>query len=135
MTVTEFDTQVCQLDACAKGESCATEALPETLYASADALAGQLINTPAFEDYLRKDRALRTDETARQLREQIRMGEAEFAFVAVDALETRLDTLAVTQDFETSQQAARSLFAAVERAISAAAGLAFAENARPAGFS
>lgn len=124
-------SKVCQLETCAKGEGCVTADLPEALYAAADALAYQVMDTPVFQDYLRKDHAVRTDEQVRALREQIRIAN----WSEQDALEARLDSLDVMQAFETSLEASRSLFATVERVISAAAGLPFAENARPAGFS
>lgn len=123
-----FDhAQTCSID------HAAGVSLPEDVQESSDALACLLTDLPEFQNYLRLDRAVRLDETVSSLRAQL--SDARLSLQEQEALEKRLEALPLLQEYRRSQQAVRDAFAAVETVISQAAGLSFAENARPAGFS
>lgn len=114
-------------------------AVPEIVTDAAEKLACLLTDTVEFQNFVRLARAVRLDVEVNTLMERIR--ESAGAPVAAIAgahdqpdqvdLEDQLEMLPVVLEYRKAESAVRELFQAVDREVSAAAGVAFAENGKP----
>jgi cell fate (sporulation/competence/biofilm development) regulator YlbF (YheA/YmcA/DUF963 family) len=101
---------------------------------AAETLACLLTDTSEFQNFLRVSRAVRLDEEVDDILNQINAGAQSTADTrSTEELENRLELLPVVQEYRRAEQAARGIFAEVEQAICAAAGLPFAEYAKSCG--
>ncbi len=133
----------CKSNSCSRAGTAEAVAVSTGVVEAAEALACLLADTEELQNFVRQSRAVRLDgEVNAFLRLMNGNPEAELdaeldadlpqpASVEVAAtLEERLERLPVVQEYRQAERAARGVFAAVEEAISGAAGFAFAEHAR-----
>ena len=120
-----FDT--CQLSSLLFEDANTTEA--------AERLAGLLVDTPEFQNFLRLARAINLDQEVRELDRVIHSQEMYFDpdpadGPSLEALEAQLEALPLVRAYRQAEQTLSALFSAVNEVVSQAAGVAFAENAR-----
>ncbi len=100
---------------------------------AAESLACLLTDRAEFQNFLRLARAVRLDQDVAEILSQMNEYPApggDGSAAPDEALEDRLEALPVVRGYRAAEQSARATFTAVEQAISAAAGVAFAENAK-----
>lgn len=99
---------------------------------AAETLASLLVDTVEFQNYLRLERAMHLDEDVQSILARLNGYDGEEVTEASDlkSLEEQLEALVVMREYRQAELAAHKIFAAVEKAISEAAGVAFAEHAR-----
>lgn len=127
------------MDGCGSscGSDCQKTSLVEApeVIAAAEKLACLLTDLPAFQELVCQARAVRLDEDVVKILNQMNgQGDPTLGYdeaVSTEALEGRLETLPAVKQYRAAEQTARQIFGAVEAAISGAAGLAFAEHAKP----
>jgi cell fate (sporulation/competence/biofilm development) regulator YlbF (YheA/YmcA/DUF963 family) len=111
---------------------------PEVI-AAAERLACLLAGRPELQDFLHQDRLVRQDPEVIQILSEINERaylynpNATYAAEEARLLEERLEAQPAVIAYRRAEQSARSLFQAVDRVISAEAGIAFAELAKPSG--
>lgn len=100
---------------------------------TAETLACLLTDSAAFQNFIRLNREVRLDDTVNEIVSQMNGygGEDVSEESDVPALEARLEALPMIREYRQAEQATRLIFRAVEEAISGAAGVPFAEFARP----
>lgn len=99
-------------------------------------LADLLAAAPAYREFLRLAREVSADPEVTRLVGRIRDLHADYNQLAQESragLQAELEALPVMRDYRRAEEAANALFRAVEQVISSAAGIHFAEHARPAG--
>jgi cell fate (sporulation/competence/biofilm development) regulator YmcA (YheA/YmcA/DUF963 family) len=114
-------------------------AVPENVTRAAEQLACLLTDTAVFQNFVRLARAARLDVEVSTLMERIQ--ESTYAPMAAVAgshegpdqvdLENQLEMLPIVLEYRKAEEAIRELFQAVDREVSAAVGVAFAENGKP----
>lgn len=122
---------------CAIGEKpAAVMDAPEELSQAAEALGVLLADAPEFQALARWSRAVRLDAQVSRLVSVLQ----ERAYYSNEAnpdqtaaLEEELEALPVVREFRAAETRARGLFSAVDAAITQAAGLPFAQLAKPSG--
>ena len=113
---------ICQIKPAQTGND-----LPDGVLESADSLACLLTDTHEFQEFLRTDRALRIDPEGTRMRDLLNDPDGcDLDPVKVQAC---LEALPASQAYAQSRKVIREVVGAVERIISQAAGLPFAENA------
>ena len=123
---------------CGIGEKPTLTASTEVTQA-ARALACLLADTPEFQGLARCSRAVRLDPQVtalvNALREQAYLYDPSAAQAHLEAasLEDQIEAAPVVRAFRSAEAQARGLFGAVDEAISQAAGLPFAQYAKPSG--
>ncbi len=129
----------CQSNVCSRTEFSEAVTAPSEVVKAAEALACLLADTVELQNFVRQARAVRLDDEVNEfLRLMNEYPEAELdaelhqpaSLEVAAALEERLEQLPVVREYRQAERAARGVFAAVEEAISGAAGFAFAEQAR-----
>ncbi len=116
-----------------------SEALAADIAQAARALACLLADTPEFQGLARCSRAVRLDPQVtalvNALREQAYLYDPSAAQAHLEAasLEDQIEAAPVVRAFRSAEAQARGLFGAVDEAISQAAGLPFAQYAKPSG--
>lgn len=103
--------------------------------AAAEKLACLLTDLPEFQQLVCQARAVRLDEEVASLLNQMN-GQGDPTQVqaetpSTESLENQLEGLSIVKQYRSAEEAARQIFGAVEAAISGAAGVAFAEHAKP----
>ena len=117
---------------CARNTPGAYRVTPEVTQA-AETLACLLTDVPEFQEYLRLARVVRLDGEVNRILQRIN----GYGFDGVpddgnaDKLATELESLPVMRAFRQAEQTTQEIFSAVEATISGAAGVSFAEHARP----
>lgn len=122
------------------GGSCGINAAPEIeiepeIQAAAEKLAGLLVETPEFQNFMRTSRTVRLDRDVNELVNRINgspFGADKGEMVSAEALQERLEQLPVVQGYRQAEALVQSIFSAVDETISVLAGVAFAVNAKPA---
>lgn len=98
--------------------------------AAAERLACLLVETEIFQSFARHSRAVQVDGEVSEIMQELRL--ASFGSPAdTAALRERFEALPAVQEYRQAEAAVRALFQAVDGAVSAGAGLTFAENAKP----
>ncbi len=103
---------------------------------SADRLAELLTQTPEYQEFLRLARLIHLDPDVKRLTMEIRTRQMMYAnpdSSPVEALEAELESLPAVQAYRKAEAAVKGLFRAVDRLVSAGAGVAFAPNAVQSG--
>jgi cell fate (sporulation/competence/biofilm development) regulator YlbF (YheA/YmcA/DUF963 family) len=110
---------------------------PGELTGPAEALGALLADTEAFQALARWSRAVRLDpqvsELVSVLKERQYRYDERWDPEQTAALEAQIEALPVVCAFRDAEAQARALFAAIDEAISAAAGVPFAQLAKPSG--
>jgi cell fate (sporulation/competence/biofilm development) regulator YmcA (YheA/YmcA/DUF963 family) len=130
------------MDSCSNAEGCGnacswtppqTQLVSAEVTQAAEALACLLTDVPEFQDFLRLARTVRLDGEVNEIVARMNgyAGEPEAEQNDEGALEESLEALPVVREYRQSEVATRAVFRAVEEAISKAAGVPFAEHARP----
>lgn len=101
--------------------------LPREVERAAERLACLLVDTDEFQRFARAGFALRRDSEASDILRQVDGAGSR------RELSRRLESLPVMVAYRGAEQATQALFSAADAAISAAAGLPFAENAAASG--
>lgn len=96
-------------------------------------LTEALIQTPEYQAFVQAARAVSQDAQVTHLTREIRACRASFGCADSGKLQAELQTLPVMAEYARSMQALAAVFNAVDRAVSAAAGVAFIANVRPDG--
>lgn len=104
---------------------------------AAEKLACLLIENADFQNFMRLSRAVRVDRQVNELMsllngfggEGVDQGSGLQSDTA--SLEDQLESLPVVVEYRQAERGTKAVFSAVENAITAAAGLPFAENAQP----
>lgn len=111
----------------------------ESVRTSAEQLAKLLQHTSEFQELLRLGRLVNLDPDVQRLITQINHQESVYNTdgnnPSIEELQAQLEGLPAYQTYMHAENAARDLFQSVNQAISAAAGLDFAINARRSGCS
>ena len=106
---------------------------------AADRLAGLLAQAPEYRELVRLADLIHLDPDVQRVTTEMRarmMGLGEVGSQGIDSIDDlrdELEALPAVQAFRRAEAAVRALFKAVEQAISAGAGLAFAPNAQRSG--
>ncbi len=97
-------------------------------------LACLLTDTIEFQNFARLSRAVRLDQEVNRILNLMEGYEEEALQPGAErTLEERLESLPVMRAYREAERAVREVFCAVDGAISAEIGFAFAENAKPSG--
>lgn len=102
-------------------------------------LSALLAQAPEYRELVRLAELIHLDPDVQRITAEMRarmMGLGEVGgegIESIDALRDALEALPAVQAFRRAEAAVRALFKAVEQAISAGAGMAFAENAQRSG--
>lgn len=120
------------INTCTRATPRDTRATPEMIRA-AETLACMLLDAAEFQNYVRLERAMHLDEDVMTILARLNGYDEEEVTEASNfkALEDQLEALPVVREYRQAELAARAIFSAVEEAIIGAAGVAFAEHARP----
>lgn len=113
-----------------------TAAAPDEVARAAEALAGLLAETQAFQGLGRWSRAVRLDPEVSALAAALQERAYTYdsaAETGIQALEDQLEALPVVASFRAAETEARGLFGAVDAALSQTVGLPFARLAKPSG--
>ncbi len=118
--------------------------MPERVVQAAEALARLLVSTTEFQTFVGSARAVRIDPQVEMLTNRMNGLEMDYDSnweaeedtaaqeAAYEDLENQLESLPVVRNYRQAETRARAIFVMVDECISEAAGVAFAENAKPA---
>ncbi len=103
---------------------------------SADRLAALLAQSPEYQELIRFARLIQLDPDVKRLTLELRKHQMHYGDpqgASMESLEAELEALPAVQAYRKAEEAVKELFRAVDRLISAGAGVAFAPNAVKSG--
>ncbi len=118
--------------------------MPERVVRAAEALAQLLASTAEFQTFVEAARAVRVDPQVEMLSNRLNGLEMDYdpgwdaaedaaaQEAAYEDLENQIENLPVVRNYRRAETSARAVFSMVDDCISEAAGVVFAENAKPA---
>lgn len=118
--------------------------MPERVVRAAEALAQLLASTAEFQTFVEAARAVRVDPQVEMLSNRLNGLEMDYdpgwdaaedaaaQEAAYEDLENQIENLPVVRNYRRAESSARAVFSMVDKCISEAAGVVFAENAKPA---
>ncbi len=121
------------MDSCANTCQRMAPVDPESpIVTAAEKLACQLIDVPEFQAFVRLEREVRLDPDASEILAHMNgYGDPCGENLSAEGWGERLEDLPVMKSFRGAEAQVRDLLRAVEQIIGEAAGVPFAENAKP----
>ena len=122
------------MDCCSANDTETTLEYAPEIDQSAGRLADLLVQSPEYQEFVRLTQALNLDPEVIRLSKEIRNRQMVYAGdggKTKEALQAEMEALPAVQAYRAAETAVRDLFHSVDQVISAAAGVAFAANAKP----